>query len=137
MKAFYVYTMTNKSRVVLYTGITNSLVRRVWQHQSGEIEGFTKASEINRLVYYECFDAPRNAISREEEIKGWRHQEKNALVQTKNPKWAGLSPMLFQHLKRPLNTSETRAERQGSTAFRPLCVFYGVSRFARDDRQII
>ena len=50
MKAFYVYMMTNRSRVVLYIGITNSLVRRVWQHQNGEIEGFTKTYKVNRLV---------------------------------------------------------------------------------------
>src|SRR6266446_9448370 len=65
MKAFYVYMMTNQSRVVLYTGITNSLMRRMWQHQSGEIEGFTKSYKANRLVYYECFDDPRDAIARE------------------------------------------------------------------------
>jgi Predicted endonuclease containing a URI domain len=47
MQAFYVYMMTNRSRVVLYTGITNSLTRRVWQHQNGEIEGFTKTYEVN------------------------------------------------------------------------------------------
>ena len=75
MKAFYVYMMTNQSRVVLYTGITNSLMRRVWQHQSGEIEGFTKSYKVNRLVYYECFDDPRDAIAREKEIKGWRRRE--------------------------------------------------------------
>jgi putative endonuclease len=51
MKAFYVYMMTNRSRVVLYTGITNSLMRRVAQHQKGEIEGFTKTYKVNRLVY--------------------------------------------------------------------------------------
>jgi putative endonuclease len=67
MKAFYVYIMTNQSRVVLYTGITNTLMRRVWQHQSGEIEGFTKSYNVNRLVYYECFDHPRDAIAREKE----------------------------------------------------------------------
>jgi putative endonuclease len=63
MKAFYVYIMTNQSRVVLYTGITNSLVRRVSQHQSGETEGFTKTYKINRLVYYECFNDPRDAMT--------------------------------------------------------------------------
>ena len=52
-KTFYVYMMTNRSRVVLYTGITNSLVRRVWEHQNGDIEGFTKKYRVNRLVYYE------------------------------------------------------------------------------------
>jgi putative endonuclease len=69
-KTFYVYLMTNRSRVVLYTGITNSLMRRVWQHQNGEIEGFTKKYTVNRLVYYENFNNPRDAISREKEIKG-------------------------------------------------------------------
>ena len=80
MKAFYVYMMTNQSRVVLYTGITNSLVRRVWQHQNSEIEGFTKTYKVNRLVYYECFDDPprrdrtrkgnQRLASREEECIG-------------------------------------------------------------------
>jgi len=105
MKAFYVYMMTNQSRVVLYTGITNSLMRRVWQHQGGDIEGFTKTYKVNRLVYYECFDDPRTAIAREKEIKGWRRDKKNALVEKMNPKWADLSPMLLQHIKRPSHTS--------------------------------
>ena len=112
MKAFYIYMMTNQSRVVLYTGITNSLVRRVWQHQNAEIDGFTKAYKVNRLVYYECFDDPRDAIAREKEIKGWRRAKKNALVEKMNPKWVDLSPMLFQHVKRPSHTSAARAERQ-------------------------
>ena len=94
MKAFYVYMMTNQSRVVLYTGVTNSLVRRVWQHQNSEIEGFTKTYKVNRLVYYECFD-PRDAIGREKEIKGWRREKKNALVEKLNPKWADLSSDSF------------------------------------------
>ena len=100
-KTFYLYMMTNRSRVVLYTGITNSLVRRVWEHQNGDIEGFTKKYRVNRLVYYENFDDPRHAISREKEIKGWRRAKKNALVETKNPKWADLSPMLFRHMRVP------------------------------------
>jgi len=99
MKAFYVYMMTNRSRVVLYTGITNSLMRRVWQHQHGEIEDFTRTYRVNRLVYYERFNDPRDAIAREEEIKGWRREKKNALVERVNPKWADLSPMLFQHTR--------------------------------------
>jgi putative endonuclease len=112
MKAFYIYMMTNQSRVVLYTGVTNSLVRRVWQHQNAEIDGFTKAYKVNQLVYYECFDGPRDAIAREKEIKGWRCAKKNALVEKMNPKWVDLSPMLFQHMKRHSHTSAARAERQ-------------------------
>ena len=101
MKTFYVYLVTNRSRVVLYTGITNSLMRRVWQHQNGEIEGFTKTYSVNRLIYYERFNEPGDAIAREKEIKGWRRAKKNALVETMNPKWADLSSMLFQHMRGP------------------------------------
>ena len=95
MKAFYVYMMTNRSRVVLYTGITNSLMRRVSQHQNGQIEGFTKTYKVNLLVCYES----RDAIAREKEIKGWRREKKNALVERMNPTWADLSPTLFQHTR--------------------------------------
>lgn len=101
MKAFYVYMMTNRGRVVLYTGITNSLMRRVSQHDNGEIEGFTKTYKVNRLVYCERFNDPRDAIAREKEIKGWRREKKNELVGTMNPKWADLSQMLFQHMRGP------------------------------------
>lgn len=99
MKALYVYMMTNRSRVVLYTGITNSLMRRVSQHQKGEIKGFTKTYKVDRLVNYERFNEPRDAIARGKEIKGWRREKKNALIQGMNPKWADLSPMLFQHAR--------------------------------------
>ena len=112
MKAFYVYMMTNRSRVVLYTGITNSLVRRVWQHQNGETEGFTKTYKVNRLVYYECFSHPSDAIAREKEIKGWRRAKKNALVEKMNPKWADLSPMLFQHMRDPSPAKAGSGSRQ-------------------------
>jgi len=101
MKAFFVYMMTNRSRVVLYTGITNRPVRHVWEHQNGEIKGFTKKYKVNRLVYYENFDDPRDAISREKEIKGWRRSKKNVLVEKLNPKWADLSPMVFQGMRGP------------------------------------
>ena len=69
MKAFYIYMMTNRSGVVLYTGITNSLMRRVSQHQNSEIKRFTKTYKVNRLVYYERYNDPRDAIAREKEIK--------------------------------------------------------------------
>ena len=91
MKAFYGYMMTNRSRVVLYTGITNSLMRRVSQHQNGQIEGFTKTYKVNLLVYYERYNDPRDAIAREKEIKGWRRSKKDALVQAANPTWADLA----------------------------------------------
>jgi putative endonuclease len=111
MKVFYVYMMTNQSRVVRYTGITNSLVRRVWQDQNSEIEGFTRTYKVNRLVYYECFNDPRDTIAREKEIKGWRREKKNASVGAKNPRWADLSPMLFQHFK-PSSRASATGRRQ-------------------------
>lgn len=95
MNDFFIYMRTNRSRVVLYIGVTNSLKRRVLQHRNGEIEGFTRRYKVDRLVYYESFTDPRDAIARETELKGWRRSKKNALVETLNPKWADLSSMLF------------------------------------------
>jgi putative endonuclease len=100
-RTFYVYMITNRSRVVLYTGITNSLARCVWEHQNAEIKGFTNTYKVSRLVYYESFDDPRDAISREKEIKGWQRSKKNALVEALNPKWADLSSILFQPMRGP------------------------------------
>jgi len=90
MKVYYVYMMTNRSRVVLYTGVTNSLVRRLWFHANTSKQSFAKRYKVDRLVYYESFDDPRVAISREKEIKGWRREKKNDLVRTLNPKWEDL-----------------------------------------------
>ena len=87
--------MTNRSRVVLYTGVTNSLERRLWFHGNTAKRSFTKRYKINRLVYYESFDDPRDAISREKEIKGWRREKKNDLVGTLNPKWEDFGRKLF------------------------------------------
>jgi putative endonuclease len=95
MKTFYVYLMTNRSRVVLYTGITNSLERRTWYHRSGNTKSFTKNYKVDRLVYYERFNYARSAISREKEIKGWRREKKNELVRTLNPRWKDLGKELF------------------------------------------
>jgi len=87
--------MTNSSRVVLYTGVTNNLERRVWEHRNKVVEGFTKRYHVDRLVYYEQFPDPRDAIAREKEIKGWRRSKKDALVAQMNPKWDDLSQTLF------------------------------------------
>jgi len=101
MSEFFVYLITNRSRVVLYTGVTNNLERRVWEHQNAEVAGFTKTYKVNRLVYYESFDDPLDAIAREKEIKGWRRSKKNALVETLNPKWADLSCVIFEDRRGP------------------------------------
>ena len=93
-RTFYVYMMTNRSRVVLYTGVTNSLEVRLWFHSSAVGKSFTKRYKVDRLVYYEEYDDPGDAIAREKEIKKWRREKKNALVETLNPTWDNLCSQL-------------------------------------------
>lgn len=89
-KTYSVYIMTNKSRT-FYTGMTNNLERRVFEHKQKLIEGFTKRYNITQLVYYETFGDVRDAIAREKQIKDWRREKKIALVQSLNPAWHDLS----------------------------------------------
>jgi putative endonuclease len=90
MKDYFVYIMTNKSKT-LYTGVTNNLVRRVYEHKNKLIEGFTKKNNINKLVYFELFDNPDDAIKREKQIKGWLRKKKIDLIESMNPEWKDLS----------------------------------------------
>jgi putative endonuclease len=75
----------------LYTGITNSLYRRALQYKSGEVEGFTKRYNINRLVSYETFHHVGNAIAREKQVKSWTRAKRLALIKVKNPTWQDLA----------------------------------------------
>ncbi len=75
----------------LYTGITNSIYRRASQHECGEIDGFTKRYNINRLVYYEIFHQVGNAIAREKQIKSWTRAKRIALIRARNPTWQDLA----------------------------------------------
>ena len=90
MNQYYVYIMTNKSKT-LYTGVTNDLERRVFEHRNHLIEGFTKKYRIAKLVYYEATNDVREAITREKQIKGWLRKKKIALIESLNPKWRDLS----------------------------------------------
>ena len=94
-RTYYVYLMTNASRVVLYTGMTNDLARRMWEHQTGACPGFTKRFKVNRLVYCESYGYVHDAIAREKEIKGWTRAKKNTLVETGNPQWNDLAVTYF------------------------------------------
>jgi len=89
-KQFYVYIITNKSRT-LYTGVTNDLERRVYEHKQKLVPGFTTKYNIDRLVYYEVTEDVGAAISREKQIKGWLRAKKIALIESLNPEWADLS----------------------------------------------
>ncbi len=90
MAEYYVYIMTNNSGT-LYTGVTNNLVRRVYEHKNGLLPGFTSRYKITRLMYYESTTDVQAAIRREKEIKGWVRRKKIALIQGMNPYWKDLS----------------------------------------------
>ena len=81
--------MTNKSQT-LYTGVTNNLLKRVYQHKNKLIDGFTKKYNITILVYYETHEDIRAAIAREKQIKGWLRKKKIALIESMNPEWKDL-----------------------------------------------
>jgi len=82
--------MTNKSRT-LYTGVTNDLERRVYEHKQKLVPGFTSKYNITRLVYFETTEDIRAAIEREKQIKGWLRSKKVALIESENPEWRDLS----------------------------------------------
>lgn len=84
---YYVYILTSQSNRVMYIGVTNDLRRRVREHKSEQIDGFTKKYHVHKLVYYEEYHEIYDAISREKQLKGWRREKKNLLVETKNPTW--------------------------------------------------
>jgi putative endonuclease len=90
IKHYYVYIMTSATGT-LYTGITNNLQRRVYQHKKKLIDGFTKKYNVTRLAYYEVFYDVKDAITREKQIKGWRRSKKLDLIKSLNPTWRDLS----------------------------------------------
>jgi putative endonuclease len=87
---YYVYMLTNQKLNVLYTGITNDLIRRTYEHKNKIVDGFTKKYHVNKLVYYEVYEQVIDAITREKQIKGWSRKKKNALVDQLNPDWQDL-----------------------------------------------
>ena len=84
---YYVYIITNKENKVLYTGVTNNLERRIYEHKNKIIKGFTSKYNVNKLVYFEETKDVNEAIAREKEIKGWRRSKKVALIERVNPAW--------------------------------------------------
>jgi putative endonuclease len=90
MKQYYVYIMTNRSKT-LYTGVTNDLNRRVYEHKNKIIKGFTAKYNIDILVYYEVYNDITLAIQREKQIKGWVRKKKIDLIESVNPGWKNLS----------------------------------------------
>ena len=86
----YVYIMTRERNSVFYVGVTNNLIRRVYEHKMGLVEGFTKIHHIKILVYYEEFEDIYLAIAREKIIKKWKRQYKINAIESINPEWKDL-----------------------------------------------
>ena len=90
MKRYYVYMAANWNNRVLYTGVTNNIERRMYEHRNGIYGSFTEAYRVHKLVYCERTGDVRSAIAREKQLKGWRREKKNALVNSVNPDWKDL-----------------------------------------------
>ena len=89
--AFYVYILSNINNRVIYTGVTNDLIRRVYEHKQHLDKGsFTDQYNVEKLVYYEETSSSRVAIEREKQIKSWNRNRKNKLIESKNPNWQDL-----------------------------------------------
>ncbi|PCJ86885.1 MAG: hypothetical protein COA54_07225 [Thiotrichaceae bacterium] len=90
-KNYYVYLITNWNNKVLYIGVTNNLERRLYEHKNKLLKGFTEKYNVNKLVYFEQTNNIESAITREKEIKKWRREKKNTLIESTNNKWEDLS----------------------------------------------
>ena len=88
---YYIYMMTNKTHRSLYTGVTNNLERRVFEHKQMTADGYTKKYRCTKLVYFEHGSDINGAITREKQIKGWLRTKKDDLIATINPEWKDLS----------------------------------------------
>jgi len=89
-KQYYTYIATNFKNTVLYTGVTNSLERRMYEHRNKLVIGFSSKYNINKLIYYEVFNSPEEAIIAEKKIKGWTRKKKIDLIKENNPRFEDL-----------------------------------------------
>ena len=89
-KRFYVYVLASRPHGAIYIGMTNDLVRRVWEHKQGIVEGYTKRYRVKRLVYHEEHETAEAAIAREKRLKRWRRDWKDKLIEARNPDWRDL-----------------------------------------------
>jgi putative endonuclease len=92
---FFVYILASRKHGTLYIDVTNNIIRRVHQHKLKVVRGFTKRYHVNNLVYFEIFDDPITAITREKQLKKWNREWKIQLIERENPEWIDLSHTLF------------------------------------------
>jgi putative endonuclease len=90
---YYVYILTNKDNRTLYIGVTNNIVRRIYEHKADLVKGFTQKYQVHKLIYCEETDDISVAIAREKQLKGWRRQKKADLIESVNPEWTEI-PLL-------------------------------------------
>jgi putative endonuclease len=90
MRKYFVYILASRRNGTLYLGMTNDLMRRVWEHRSGVVEGFTKRYHVHTLVWYEVAETAYSAIQREKQLKRWRRAWKLRLIEEMNPTWRDL-----------------------------------------------
>ena len=90
MKTYFTYIITNKKHGSLYTGMTNDVMSRIRHHSNNKLNSFTGKYKLNKLVWFEAFNTPEEAIRREKEIKGWLRSKKIDLIEKKNPEWKDL-----------------------------------------------
>jgi len=95
---YFTYIVTNKHKTVLYIGVTNDLQRRVYEHENGLVHGFTKKYNCHYLVWHERFQYIQDAIAREKEIKKWRREKKDNMINDLNPKWDFLNEEIKENL---------------------------------------
>ncbi|MFT7879946.1 MAG: GIY-YIG nuclease family protein [Sulfurimonas sp.] len=89
-KTGYIYILTNKKDGTLYIGVTSELAKRVHEHKTKVVSGFSKQYNLDKLVYYEILDSIEEAIKREKQLKNWHRQWKVELIENKNPEWNDL-----------------------------------------------
>jgi putative endonuclease len=92
--AFYVYLLASKKHGTLYLGVTNDIVRRVYEHRTRATGGFTARYDVDRLVWFEIYENAVTAITREKELKKWRRDWKIRLIEEQNPEWVDLYPAI-------------------------------------------
>ncbi|MBR3978947.1 MAG: GIY-YIG nuclease family protein [Oscillospiraceae bacterium] len=93
---YYVYILASVTNVTLYIGVTRDLVRRVYEHKhNADPDSFTAKYNVHKLVYFEETTDVKVALEREKQLKGWRRSKKNNLVETKNPQWKDLYPLIL------------------------------------------
>lgn len=88
--SYYVYILASAQNGTLYIGMTNDLIRRVYEHKQGFVQGFTNKYRVHMLVYYEIYANPEGAIKREKQLKKWNRLWKLKLIESKNPNWEDL-----------------------------------------------